>query len=282
MQQDKLGSGWMVVAAFFLTLMGAGVKTAGNRFGMHLYELVFWRMAAGVVILGGHALWHKRDFCTRYPKQHLWRSLAGTAALLLFFYGMLHLPLGTAVTLNYTSPFFLALLSVLLLKERPPLRVWLALSAGMAGVVVLLQPSFSAGQTWDALLCLASGAGAGYAYLKVRELSLLGEPAWRIVFYFSLTAAVVSAVAATAAGWHAPDWQSLPVLLGIGISATLGQLALTRAYHVGRKFTVSALSYLTVVLSALLGAAFFGETLGGWDVAGMILVILAGIAGSLR
>ncbi len=273
----------MVVAAFFLTLMGVGVKTAGLRWQMNPYELVFWRVTAGVVFLGAHALYLRRDLRTSHPKAHLWRGLAGTGALLLFFYGVLRLPLGTAVTLNYTSPFFLAVLSVLLLKERPPLRVWLALSLGLGGVVLLLQPSLAEGQLWDALLCLGSGLGAGYAYLQVRQLSQLGEPAWRIVFYFSLTAAVVSALAATFfAGWTPLTWDKLPLLLGIGVVATLGQLALTRAYHVGQKFTVAALSYLTVVFSALYGAGFLGESLGVWEISGIVLVILAGIGSSLR
>lgn len=282
MQKDILGSAWMIIAAFFLTLMGVGVKTASMKFGMNPYELVFWRVMVAVIFLGTQAWRLKYNFRTTRPKEHFWRSLSGTAALLMFFYGVARLPLGTAVTLNYTSAFFLALLSVILLKERPPLRVWFALMIGMMGIILLLHPSLGEGQLIPALMCLGSGFGAGYAYLLVRELSLYGEPTWRIVFYFSVFAAVVSAAAATFSGWHAITWQNAPLLLGIGICATAGQLALTRAYRVGHKFTVAALSYLTVVFSTLYGVFFLDEILDIWEISGIILIVFAGIGSSLR
>ena len=60
------------------------------------------------------------------------------------------------------------------------------------------------------------------------------------------------------------------------------QLALTRAYQVGRTFTVAALSYLTVVFSALYGALWLGEALGGQEAAGIAIIVTAGIVSSLK
>lgn len=278
----SLGSAWMIPAAVFLTLSGALVKSAAQNLHMNAYELVFWRVLFAVVFLAAQALLLKRSFRTAVPLQHLWRSLAGTGGLMLFFYGLAHLPLGTAVTLNYTSAIFLALLSVWLLKERPSAQVWAALLSGMAGIVLILQPSLQSGQFQAALLCLGSGLCSGYAYLKVRELSLSGEPAWRIVFYFSLTAAVVSAAAATWQGWTRPPLHGIATVAGIGLTALAGQLALTHAYKIGQKFTVAALSYLTVALSALYGAAVFGDVLTWADALGIALIIVGGIVSSLR
>ena len=57
---------------------------------------------------------------------------------------MIKLPLATAITLNYTSPIWLALLSTLLLGERFRPRLVLAIVVGFAGIALLLQPTFSA------------------------------------------------------------------------------------------------------------------------------------------
>lgn len=282
-QTDRLGSAWMVVAALMFALMGVLVKAAGQRFGIGAYELVFWRSALAVVWLAAAARLAGKSFrAAGCLKLYAQRCAAGTAGLVLFFYGITHLPLGTAVTLNYTSAMFLAVFSVLVLRERPPLRTWAALAAGLAGVAVLLRPSFAADQLQAALLCLASGACAGYAYLTVNELARAGEPSWRVVFYFSLTAAAVSALMAGAQGWHAPTAQSLPYLTGIAVTALAGQLALTRAYQVGRKFTVAALSYLTVLFAALAGAALWGDSLHAAEAAGMLLIVGGGMLSSLR
>ena len=96
---------------------------------------------------------------------------------------------------------------------------------GFIGVILLLNPSFQGGQEFAALVSLAGGAMSGWAYLQVRELSLLGEPGWRVVFYLSLTGLIMSAIWSCFTGWHPLTVSSLPYLAGIGISAMIAQLA---------------------------------------------------------
>ncbi len=271
------GSLWMVVGAVCFTIMGILVKMTGLRFAMHEYELVFWRVVFAAVVLGVQALLMKQSFATAYPKEHFWRSLAGTVSLLMFFFGLVHLPLATAITFSHTSAIFLAILSVVILKQMPSRTTWFALILGLIGIGLILRPSILGHGVLPTLIGLGSGAIAGYAYLQVRELSLLGEPSWRIVFYFSALASVLSAVASTVVGWTPLRLEMLPYLLGIGVTAMSGQLAMTHAYKVGRKFMVSALGYLVVVLSTLYGVVAFGEVLPFMAMAGIGLVIVSGI-----
>ena len=142
------------------------------------------------------------------------------------------------------------------------------------------QPIFQGGQEFAALVSLAGGAMSGWAYLQVRELSLLGEPGWRVVFYLSLTGLIMGAVWSTITGWHPLTVSSLPYLAGIGISAMIAQLAMTRAYKVGKKFTVASLSYLTVVFSALSGVLLFGDKITWQEAAGMVIIVAGGVFSS--
>ena len=148
--------------------------------------------------------------------------------------------------------------------------------------MVLLRPTFAAGQEWAGLIGLAAGLCAGWAYLQVRELAQLGEPGWRVVFYFSLVATLISAALATWDGWQPLSWQSAPYVLGIGATATIAQLCLTRAYKVGRKLVVAALSYLTVVFSTLVGVWWLGDAIHWQEVVGMGIIIASGIWGAAR
>lgn len=174
----------MLVAAACFTIMNVLIKEASAKFALGSGELVFWRMLFSTVALGAAAVLRRDTFRTPHWKNHLNRSMVGTGAMLLLFYAVTHLPLATGVTLSYTSSIFLAVFSFLILKERISVYTQAVLLLGFAGVVLLLNPSFRSGQETAALAGLAGGAMSGWAYLKVRELSLAGEPAGASCFTF--------------------------------------------------------------------------------------------------
>jgi len=269
----------MLVAAALFALMGVLVKHASSNFSPA--ELVFYRSAFGLVAIWGViAISHRRllaPLATHHLRAHFWRGLSGFTALVLFFYAIARLPLATAVTLNYTAPLFLAALSAWWLHERHGRGLIGAVLLGFIGIVLLLRPQVQQ-QAWlPALGGLVSGMLAATAYVNVKQLGKLGEPEWRVVFYFTLLATMGGGVWMAVAGYHRPQAEDWPWLIGIGVTATLAQLALTRAYHRGRTLIVGALAYTTVGFSALYGVVLFGEDLPLMAWIGMIVVALAGI-----
>lgn len=272
-------SGWMVVAAILFALMGVLVKQASADFSSA--ELVFYRSAFGLAAIWGVIAWRSgRLFSpleTRHGATHFWRGLSGFGALVLFFYAIGRLPLATAVTLNYTAPLFLAVLSVWWLRERCGRGLIAAVILGFVGIVLLLRPQVQQ-QAWvPALAGLVSGMLAAVAYVNVKQLGRLGEPEWRVVFYFTLLATVGGGAWMLVAGFHQPAADDWLILVGIGVTATLAQLAMTRAYHRGRTLTVGALAYTTVGFSAVYGVVLFGEHLPMMAWLGMALVVAAGV-----
>lgn len=272
-------SGWMVVAAILFALMGVLVKQASADFSSA--ELVFYRSAFGLAAIWGVIAWRSgrlfSPLATRHGATHFWRGLSGFSALVLFFYAIGELPLATAVTLNYTAPLFLAVLSVWWLRERYGRGLIAAVILGFVGIVLLLRPQVQQ-QAWvPALAGLVSGMLAAVAYVNVKQLGQLGEPEWRVVFYFTLLATLGGGVWMLVAGFHQPAAGDWLILVGIGVTATLAQLAMTRAYHRGRTLTVGALAYTTVGFSAIYGVVLFGERLPWMAWLGMALVVAAGV-----
>lgn len=272
-------SSWMLVAAALFALMGVLVKHASASFSPA--ELVFYRSIFGLVAIWGVIAVHHRQvwapLATRHVQGHFLRGLSGFSALVLFFYAIAHLPLATAVTLNYTAPLFLAALSAWWLHERHGRGLVAAVLLGFVGIVMLLRPQVQQ-QAWlPALAGLVSGMLAATAYVNVKQLGRLGEPEWRVVFYFTLLATVGGGVWMAVAGYHRPQPADWLWLIGIGVTATLAQLALTRAYHRGRTLIVGALAYTTVGFSAVYGLVLFGERLPLLAWIGMAVVALAGI-----
>ena len=272
-------SSWMLVAAALFALMSVLVKHASSTFSPA--ELVFYRSAFGLVAIWGViAVSHRRllsPLATVHIKAHFWRGLSGFTALVLFFFALSRLPLATAVTLNYTAPLFLAALSAWWLRERHGRGIVGAVLLGFVGIVLLLRPQVQ-GQDWlPALAGLASGMLAAVAYVNVKNLGRLGESEWRVVFYFTLLSTAGGAAWMAVAGFHMPQAADWPWLIGIGVTATLAQLALTRAYHRGRTLTVGSLAYTTVGFSALYGVLLFGERLPLLAWIGMAVVAAAGV-----
>jgi drug/metabolite transporter (DMT)-like permease len=265
----------MLVAGLLFAGMGVFVKLGTAHFSSA--EMVFYRSLFGALMVLTAVRARGLSVHTPHWRLHVWRSLAGFGGMMLLFYVIGILPLSTATTLNYTSPLFMVVLSTLVLKRRP--RPWLvaAVVLGFVGVVLLLQPTFGAGQTVAGLLGLASGLCASVAYLTTTQLGRLGEPGWRIVLYFTAVSTLGAAIAALAGDLHAIDRDGLLVLLGLGISATLGQLAMTKAYRDGDTLTVGSLAYSTVVFTTLLAVLIWHEALSITSWLAIALIIASGV-----
>ncbi|RST45848.1 DMT family transporter [Variovorax sp. DXTD-1] len=291
----------MVLGAFLFATMSVVVKVASAWFNSG--EMVLGRGLIGIVFLWLLARNRGVSMATRYPGMHAWRSIIGVVSLGAWFYAIAHMPLATAVTLNYMSSVWIAafLVGGALLAwvpvpgrdgrvERPPLQGTLALTvlAGFVGVVLMLKPSVDASQGFAGLLGLLSGLTAAFAYMQVVALSRIGEPELRTVFYFAVGSAVAGAFATAATGFSGGNswtWQHALWLLPIGLLAALGQLCMTRAYATAKTqagtLVVANLQYSGIVFAAFYSVVLFDDRIDAAGWAGMALIIVSGIAATV-
>lgn len=265
----------MLVAGFLFSCMGIFVKLGAEYFSSA--ELVFYRSLFGLVILYVVVISRRLPLRTAHFVNHAWRGVTGMIALLLFFHTISILPLATAITLNYTSPLFFAVLMVVVLGERPRVLLIMALLSGFGGVMLLLQPGFQQELWRTQLMGVTAGALSGFAYLNVKQLGKLGEPEWRVVFYFTLISTLGSMLWMSGKTWHTIGWHELWLLLGLGITATLAQLALTRAHHEGDSLVVGALAYSTVIFASLWGVLLWNEVLSWQEWTAIAIIVLSGV-----
>ena len=266
---------WMIVASFCFACMGVCVKLASATFSAA--EIVFYRAAISLAFMLLLIAVRRIPLATPHWRFQFTRSFCGFASLLCVFYAISLLPLATAMTLNYTSPLFLAFCLALLGKTRLRPAVLEALTLGFIGVVLLLRPSFHADQLTGGLLGLGSGILSALAYYNVRELGELGETEERTVFYFSLFSTLCSALWMALFEFHPIDWHSGLLLLGVGAFATIAQLAMTRAYKRGKTLVAASLAYTTVVFASLFGMFFWQETLSLHAWLAIVLIIASGL-----
>lgn len=278
----ELRSLWMLVAAFGFAVMGALVKIGAQKFSAA--ELVFYRSVFGLIAIWLFIIANKLPVSTPHLRMHLSRSIVGFVSLVLFFYAIAHLPLATAITLNYTSPLFLAAFMPFLLHEKPKGRLIIALIIGFIGVVLLLKPSFDKDSWFAGLVGLLSGIGAAMAYIHVKQLGQLQEPDWRTVYYFTLISSIGAGLWMLFDTFHAIHWNDMATLGGLGLSATIAQLALTRAYRTGNTLVVASLAYTTIIFASLISLWLWKEylDLAAWLAIGLIVTSgLISLHGSL-
>ena len=250
---------WVLVSALFFALMGVFVKVGSSAFSSA--ELVFYRSLIGVVFTAAIMQSAGIAFSTAHLRGHVSRGVIGCAGLILYFYTMKILPLAMAVTLNHTAPIFFALIAALFMRERLSLAAAAAIALGFAGVALLLRPSVSADETGGVLIGLCVGAIVAIGYLFIRSLGRAGEPEPRTVFYYSLICAVCAGAWMFTGEVHAVSLGNAWILLGVGICATIAQLALTRAYKTGKSILTTSLTYANVLFASILGIVLWEETM---------------------
>jgi len=282
---------WMLLSSFFFATMGVVVKVASEYFNST--ELVFYRGVVGIVLMAAYARARGTTLRTSLPAMHAWRSVIGVASLSAWFYAIAHLPLATAMTLNYMSGVWIAAFLVggaLMLgkagKKGPPQGpLVLAILCSFAGVVMLLRPAMDQNQMFAGLIGLMSGLGAAFAYMQVMAISRMGEPETRTVFYFAVGTTVAGALGMLFTGLSPWNWWHALWLPPLGLLASLGQLCMTRAYAMsknhGSTLMVANLQYAGIVFSALYGLLVFGDNIPllGW--AGMALIIVSAVAATV-
>ncbi len=273
----------MILASLFFATMSVCIKFASAHF--HTFELVFYRGVIGIVFMAAICRSQRVPLRTPIPLMHVWRSVIGVASLTAWFYAIAHLPLATAMTLNYMSGVWVAAFLVggtlVMGRVQDMTRqgpVVLTVIAGFTGVVMILRPTIEQNQLFAGVIGLLSGLGAALAYIQVAALGRMGEPEARTVLYFSIGTTLTGAVAMLFVGPSAWVWPQAWWLLPIGLLAALGQLCMTKAYSSGATLVVANLQYSGIVFAALYGLFLFGDQIPliGW--AGMALIIASGIA----
>jgi S-adenosylmethionine uptake transporter len=273
---------WMVLASFFFAAMAVGIKFASHSFSTP--ELVFYRGLVSVFFMGVVVRARGASLRTPVPWMHFQRSSVGVVSLGAWFYAIAHLPLATAMTLNYMSGVWIAAFivggSLLYGEARSQGPLSFTVLLGFVGVVLALHPTLDHDQLFAGLVGLLSGMCAAMAYMQVTALGKIGEPEERTVFYFSVGTTAVGGIGMLLSP-HTP-WAQVQTndalwVIPIGVLASLGQWSMTRAYRKGATLVVASMQYSGIVFAAIFSLTLFGDTISPMGWAGIAIIVGSGV-----
>lgn len=214
---------------------------------------------------------------TRNPLSHFARTLFGMMGMVGAFYGYAHLPIATVTALGFTMPLFLTILSVPLLGERVGPRRSAAVLVGFLGVLLMVRPGV--GEGMDALatgLVLLGALGWALAMITIRRMGAQGEAGVTIVLWFAIGAAALAGFASVPV-WVWPTPMQWAFLIGTGVISALAQVLMTEAYRSGETTLIAPFEYSGIIWTTLLGVLIWAELPDGWDIAGIAVLVGAGL-----
>ncbi len=264
---------WMIFGSVCFGTMNALVKW--TSFHADVWMIIMVRSAVIAFAVAIFASSKGLSLKVIDKRTMLLRCVVGLTAMILYFTALGRIPIGQAVTLQYTAPLFVAILSGRVIREKVEPIVALLVATAFTGIVLIVSPDLSTIDS-DALLALGSGFFAAMAYMYVRELRNT-DSASSVVFWFaafSVAGSIFQALPDVAG----LEWKTIAALIGIGIGAGGGQVGITMAYHRANAAWVSAFSYLTVIVATFYGFTLFNESLGASDWLGGLLILGSGIA----
>jgi len=278
---------FMLLASFSFAFMGGFAKVVSES--LPGVEVTFFRNVFGVALVG-YAI-YRSPLRQRggKPLLLLFRGIMGFLALLAYFYIIAYMPLGEVVTYNKTSPIFVAIFAYLFLGER--LNGWsiFAILLGFLGIVFIAQPMGGSFDKYD-VLGIFSGLGAALAYTSIRELrryydtraivmSFMGVGTVAPLLLMLITPHIdapksLDFMFSPFVMPHGKEWLYLTLM---GLSATLSQVLMTKAYEYTKAGIVGTISYSNIVFALFIGMALGDALPNFWTFLGIILVISSGL-----
>ncbi|MDO5716927.1 MAG: DMT family transporter [Tissierellia bacterium] len=266
---DRKAALYMMLSAFSFSFMQMAVKFTSQS--VPVYEQVFVRNLIMLVIatvslkMAGKPLYRdKKNF-----KGLFFRGFFGMIGVLLYFYATKHLPSADAAILQKSSPFFVAIFSVLFLKERITKLEVLAFVIAFAGTIFVTKPSLSH-LSLPSLAGLFSAIFAALAYVIISTLKGK-EDNFTIMLSFSVITTVFM-LPLVIFQFYLPSFVEILGLLAIGTAGAFGQYFLTKSYTMAQPGIVSIYNYTNVIFSAVLGYIFFRDTIDTMSFIGIVLI----------
>jgi len=258
-------------SACCFAVMATCIKVASSE--LPAAQLVFFRSVIGLLIILPIVLPKGTGFIkTPVIHIHVLRGFVSLCAMTCFFYAIAHVGLSESTLLNATSPLFIGLMSMPILKEKVNIQTTIALITGFIGVAFILKPG-TALFTLAALVGLCSGFFIASAKVLVRYMANT-EPVLRTVFYFSITTTVYSGILMIWF-WQTPGLFDVSIMILAAIAATGGQTLLTYSFTHNDAVTVAPFTYVTVVIATLIGWVGWNELPDISSSVGAILIISA-------
>jgi len=266
----------MIAAVFAFAIMDSLMKRLSSHY--RPLQVSSMRCLSSLVLLivaiASRRSW--RQLRATQPLLHFMRGALGVGMLSSFVYAVHLLTMAQTYSLFLAAPLLMTALSVPLLGEQVTARRWLAIAAGMSGVLVILHP-WSLGFVSLAAALAASTATVCYSLSALTVRSLGKHHSSLSIVFWNLALVGVGSGLLSIGDWKAVPASDWPWLGAIGIAGALGQYWITDAFRRAPPSVVAPFEYTSILWAFGIDWLFWSATPTSSLVLGAAIVIASGV-----
>ncbi|MGZ8867302.1 MAG: DMT family transporter [Thermoanaerobaculia bacterium] len=265
----------MLVAVGAFSLMDAGIKVLSGRYPPLQVAALRGLSSLPIVLMW---VWWTGGFRqlvrVRFPL-HVMRGILGIIMLAGFAYGVRHIPLSEAYSIFFIAPLLITLFAVPILGERVEWQRWVAIGAGLCGVIIVLRPTGAGFITLPGIAVLVCATCYALSAITVRILGRT-DSTQAMVFWLMTMVGGGSALLALRQ-WKTIQSEDWLVIAGVAVTGSLGQWAITEAFRSGEASFIAPFEYTALAWGLALDWILWQAIPGGRTFVGAAIVIASGL-----
>lgn len=246
-------------------------------FNIHPFQILFCYSAIATLCMLPWAIRQGRaGLATTRWKHYSLRAILEFTAYALTLTSLSYLgndftlPMHTA--LNFITPVIATVATILILKEKSGPHTWVALAAGVVGVLVITRPGMIP-LSPGVLYVLGAALGFSLCGVVIKLLTST-ESAMHIAFYMLVMTTILS-IPTAVMHWSNPSLEGWMWIAVIGVLTYTVQVLVGKAISKVPYMVIIPLNFVQLLFSTISSYLFYDKLIDGWTFAGA-LIILAG------
>ncbi len=268
------GAGLAMLAYGVFATHDAVIKTLGAHYAV--FQIIFFSVLFAFVPVMVMLLVDRSEANLR-PK-HPWlvtaRTVTMMTSMVCAFYAFSVLPLAETYALLFATPLLVTALSVPLLGETVRLRRWIAVFAGLVGVLVILRPGYSELTLGHAAAITAATASA-FSGIIVRKIG--AEERSAVLILFPMLANILFMALALPWVYVPMPLADLGLMASVGLLSMVAQLCVIGAFRAAPAAMVAPFQYSQIIWAVPFGFFLFGDVPDIWVAAGTLIIVGSGL-----
>ena len=281
LKKTYLAIATMLLAILCIDLYMVIIKFLGDEYS--IIQLTLFRNVAAIIPLLLLILF-TNEFSTIFKnignKFLILSCLRGICFLsmnVFIFISVVNLEFATAMTLTFSSPFFIVILSIILLSEKIGIYRWSAVIIGFVGVVMIMKPTSEIFSLYSIFPILTAIAWAftviilkfiqgNHSTAKIQLYTLIFNVIGGLLLFFVTTGHV-----------EIKNFRDFILMTMTGVLGGTAAILFIYSYRLISASKIASFEYLGIPSSFILGWIFFNEAPWSQLFPGVIVIIFAGM-----
>lgn len=247
---------WAVASGLLFVLLNTVMR--GLSLALSPFQTQFLRYAFGLVVMLPFIL--RSGVAAYRPHRVAGQFMRGgvhTLGLCLWFIAVPHITLADTTALGFTTPIFIMIGAVLVLRERLQWERWIAAAIGFAGVMIVVAPKLTGGGGSFLLVMLAASPLFATSFLMTKTLTRFDRA--EVIVVWQAVSVTVFSLPLGLMQWHTPSAPQWAMFVLCGVLGSAGHYCLTRSFAIADISATQSVKFLELVWAAALGWLVFSD-----------------------